>query len=308
MKRKNKKKRNRSRYFIRFFLLSALCVLFILFIYEYYRNDLIHFQRQLTERTGIFWAEIKKKYHFFQEEDNMPPLSFSCLYGEVPFYEENCAEQVIWNRGYTVAFYEPYRNARWVAYELTREKNKGKIKRKNQFMKDPSVQGVCADHKDFYKSGYDRGHLAPAADMKWDSTAMIQSFYYTNICPQNPSLNKGLWKILEDRIRYQADNDSVIWIACGPIFEEKRQTMGDNQIVVPDAFFKVIVSPYTYPPKGIGFVFQNEALSGRLKDYVLTIDSVEKLTNIDFFHRLPDSLENWIESRTRTEHWEYIFD
>ena len=125
----------------------------------------------------------------------------------------------------------------------------------------------------------------------------------TNICPQIPELNRGRWKELEEQIREWVQRDSALLITCGPIVSTPRKTIGRHEIVVPARFFKVVAVPYTGTPRGIAFIFDNEAEQPSLKELAITIDSVERVTGIDFFHNLPDSIEHKIESDLSLEIW-----
>ncbi len=164
-------------------------------------------------------------------------------------------------------------------------------------MPDPDVRGAKAYTGDYTKSGYDRGHMVPAADMKWSKQAMKESFYMSNICPQNPNLNRGDWNDLEEKSRQWAKKYGAVYIACGPIYDTKRpKRIGNNKVAVPHAFYKVILINDKKNPQAIGFIFPNSAGHKPLKKYIVTVDSVEKRTNIDFFPALPDEVENRIEA------------
>ena len=157
--------------------------------------------------------------------------------------------------------------------------------------------GAKAYTGDYTKSGYDRGHMAPAADMKWNKQAMEESFYMSNICPQNPNLNRGDWNDLEEKSRQWAKKYGAVYIACGPIYDTKRpKRIGNNKVAVPHAFYKVILINDKKNPQAIGFIFPNSAGHKPLKKYMVTVDSVEKRTDIDFFPALPDEIENRIEA------------
>ncbi len=148
-----------------------------------------------------------------------------------------------------------------------------------------------------HASGYDRGHMAPAADMKWSKQAMAESFYMSNICPQNPNLNRGDWNDLEEKSRQWAKKYGAVYIACGPVYDHgKPKRIGNNKVAVPDAFYKVILINDSKTPQAIGFLFPNKAGHKPLKKYIVTVDSVEKRTGIDFFPALPDEVENRIEA------------
>ena len=191
----------------------------------------------------------------------------------------------------------------WVSYELTREETKGKEKRGNRFIADPLVTGPIATNADYTRSGYDKGHMAPAADMKWSPEAMKESFYFSNMCPQHPQLNRRGWKNLEEKIRNWAIADSAIIIICGPIIEKQPKTIGKNKVAVPQRFFKVVLSPFAKPIRAIGFLFNNEQAVEPLSSYVVTVDSIESLTNMDFFAPLPDEIENKIEADANYSLW-----
>lgn len=218
---------------------------------------------------------------------------------EIPRYESSRGGQLIEHTGFTLSYDADYKTPQWVAWVLTAEEVDGTCSRKSSFSPDPKVRGAKAYHKDYTRSGYDRGHMAPAADMKWSEEAMEASFYTSNICPQNQNLNRGDWKDLEELERDWAQRYGAVAIAAGPIYTSTRpQRIGANRVAVPDAFFKVLLVGYPDHPKAYGFVFKNEAGSRPLTRYQRTVDEVEELTHMDFFSALPDEVENRIESIT----------
>lgn len=222
---------------------------------------------------------------------------------EIPHSSIPRQEQIIHHTGYTVSYNKDLKLPNWVSYELTRQETKGKEKRGDNFIADPSVKGHIATNSDYARSGYDKGHMAPAADMKWSPAAMKESFYFSNMCPQHPQLNRRGWKNLEEKIRDWAIADSAIIIICGPIVDKQSKTIGKNKVAVPKRFFKVILSPFVKPMRGIGFLFDNEMAVDPLSSYVVTIDSIERLTNMDFFSSLPDEIENKIEAESNYLQW-----
>lgn len=190
-----------------------------------------------------------------------------------------------------------------VVYELTATETIGKEKRFNNFEHDPKVAG-CAFPWDYTNSGYDRGHMAPAADMKWNLQAMRESFYMTNVCPQNRSLNSGAWHKLEKKVREWAERDGALIVITGPIVSSKNETIGkETHVTVPTAFFKVILAHNVQPMRAIAFVYPNERSKGGLREHVKSVDEVEILTGLDFFASLPDDIENKIESRCNLDEW-----
>ena len=216
---------------------------------------------------------------------------------EIPVMQSRTGGQLIKRKGYTLSYNADYKTPQWVAWELTGKETKGKEERTNKFLPDPDVRGAKAYSNDYTKSGYDRGHMAPAADMKWSKQAMAESFYMSNICPQNPNLNRGDWNDLEEKSRQWAKKYGAVYIACGPVYDHgKPKRIGNNKVAVPDAFYKVILINDSKTPQAIGFLFPNKAGHKPLKKYIVTVDSVEKRTGIDFFPALPDDVENRIEA------------
>ena len=192
----------------------------------------------------------------------------------------------------------------WVAYSLTKQETTGAYSRENTFYPDPQVKGDPVITKDYSNSGYDRGHMAPAADMKWSEKAMRESFYMTNICPQNQSLNRGDWNDLEELARDWAYKYNEVFIACGPIVTDPHHTIGQTRkIVVPSAFYKVFLRKKGSTWSCIGFVFPNQSGSRPLMTYVMSINEIEQMTGIDFFYHLPDEIEDSIENNDSFADW-----
>lgn len=211
--------------------------------------------------------------------------------------------QLLLRTGYTVSYNSHWKLPNWVSYELLRRELQGEASRSNRFATDTDVKGTPANTRDYTRSGYDRGHMAPAGDMKWSKQAMDESFLLSNICPQTPGLNRGRWKELEELVREWAARDSALLVACGPIVSDSPRTIGRNRIAVPDRYYKVVAAPYVERPRGIAFLFDNCDEQPTLQVLAVPIDSVEKITGIDFFYNLPDSIETQIESNLWTHVW-----
>lgn len=223
---------------------------------------------------------------------------------EMPQSPEGLTEQIVKHKGFVLSYNKDMRIANWVAYELTSDEVGGAVKRNGGFYPNPLVLDIQATNDDYRNSGWDRGHLAPAGDMKWNDTAMLECCYLTNICPQNHGLNNGIWHELEKKCRFWAKNYDKVFIATGPVVKENVYgTIGYNQVVVPDAFFKVLMVKAKDEWNAVGFVIKNKADAGLLTDNVMSVDSVEKITGLDFFHALPDSVENRIEKYFNAEFW-----
>lgn len=205
-------------------------------------------------------------------------------------------------RGFTVHFNPELHIPNCVVYELTASETEGSVPRFGSFETDSAVAG-CANPWDYTLSGYDRGHMIPAGDLRWDSMAMRESFKMTNVCPQTRALNSGGWTKIEDKIREWAVRDSALIVVTGPVITRGMKTIGDSHVAVPTAFFKVVLAPFATPMRAIGFVMPNKAANGPLKKYAVSVDEVERRTGIDFFSALPDDIENDIESQLNLSVW-----
>lgn len=222
---------------------------------------------------------------------------------EIP--KTNSKDKIITHTGYSLLYNEIHEQADWVAYELTKEETVKLYERTNKFILDPKVNTITASDSDYKGSGYDRGHLAPASDMGWSSTAMKESFYYSNMSPQNPRFNRGIWKKLEEIVRTWAVENNNVYIVTGPVLKGELTSIGIDKVSVPKYYYKVILD-YSQPSiKGIGFVLPNSGSKEPLKNYAVTIDNVEKFTGIDFFPLLQDKQENLIESTLCIECWSW---
>ncbi len=226
---------------------------------------------------------------------------------EIPRLKEKRQEQVIKHEGYTVSYNSEYRIANWVAYELTATEAKSKkTERSNKFVSDPQVKGATAMNEDYTRSGYDRGHLAPAGDMKWSAKVMRESFYLSNICPQKPKLNRGIWKDLEEQCRLWALDNGSLLIVTGPVITGDMKRLGKNKVAIPKSFYKVLCYYTEKGYKGIGFLFENrDYKDNSLKSMVIPIDSVEKVTGIDFFPSIPDDQEKEMEATVDWSSWSF---
>ena len=222
----------------------------------------------------------------------------------IPTFIKSTKSQVIEHVGYTVSYNEQRRNPNWVAYELTAEEASGSEPRGNDFVPDPMVIGRQANDNDYKKSGWDRGHLAPAADMKWSAQAMEESFYLSNISPQNNNLNRGVWKSIEEKVRDWAVKYGSVLVVTGPVFTTKKGLgyIGKNRVMIPNAFYKVLlVDNGDY--EAIGFYCENVAGKKSLSSYVMSVDQIEEISGIDFFPALSDDVEEVVESRYDLQVW-----
>lgn len=210
----------------------------------------------------------------------------------------------------TVRFNTRTNNPDWVKWKVT-------VDRVGRKIADRKVCSFTADtlnvrdrsnevsSDDYSGSGYDRGHMAPAADMTFSKVAMRECHYMTNICPQSGDLNRGVWKTLEDRTRLWCKRYGTVYIAAGPLYTGKDTAwIGKrHKVAVPDKFFKVVMTRGKGNPKAIGFVFDNRKPDNNLKNAVVTVDEIERLTGFDFFDWLPDDVEDRVEATAKLGAW-----
>ena len=216
---------------------------------------------------------------------------------------ENVSEQIIRKIAYIASYNKDTKTPNWVAWHLTAEHTDGPYKRLSNFHEEEDVPEPRATLQDYRGSGWSRGHMCPAGDNKWNSDAMYESFSLVNVCPQNNSHNSGLWNSIEMDCRRWARQYGDIYIVCGPVLmRENHETIGENAVVVPEAFFKVVLC-LNGKPKGFGIVTRNTDGNRKRDLYYNSIDQVERITGIDFFPALPDELENCIESDVNMNLW-----
>lgn len=216
---------------------------------------------------------------------------------------EGTDSKIINYTGFTVSFNPSKHQPNYAAWELTARETEGTNPRENSFARDYEVDG-CATLDDYRNSGYDRGHMAPSGDMKWDGRAMTDCFLLTNMCPQRKALNSGAWKTLEEKCRQWAQRDSALIIVCGPVLSDRMpESIGESRIPVPLRFFKVVLAPFANPPRAIGFIMNNGRVEGGMQAAATTVDEVERVTGFDFFSALPDDVEAEVESQCNFPLW-----
>lgn len=229
---------------------------------------------------------------------------------EIPQNLQGSEGKILRRVGYTTSYNARNRIPNWVAWHLTASHADGRYKRNDQvFHEDTEVGNPRAYDSDYRSSGYDRGHMCPSGDNKWDKTAQEQSFLFTNICPQRHNLNTGAWNDVELQCRAWAKRYGDLYIVCGPVlYDQQHKTIGRNRVVVPEAFFKVVLRQESRSNggkyyKAIGFLYENKGASRDMSRYVRNVDDIEQLTGLDFFSALPDNIEDKIEKNADLRDW-----
>ncbi|MBO5626785.1 MAG: DNA/RNA non-specific endonuclease [Prevotella sp.] len=262
------------------------------------------------------------------QEPAQPSPDFNTAAIEIPRSNRKFPEQILVRVNYTTSYNKETKCPNWVAWRLEKDKTDGPYSRKGVPYYDENYKayGIGNLTESMARGNYitdmeagpprqeisdwadrpsntDHGHICPAADNRWSKAAMNQSFLLTNMCPQDHNLNGGDWKALEDRCRGWAIHYGDIYIVAGPIFYNGiTQTMGQNKVGIPDAFFKVVLC-LGKKPKALGFIFPNNGTHHKLESYVLTVDEVEEITGFDFFYNLPDDIETAVEAVSNLNAW-----
>lgn len=204
---------------------------------------------------------------------------------------------------YVLGYIEKYEQAAWVAYVLTSEDTLKVCTKRYSFKIDREVETGSANSSDYKGSGYDRGHLIPAADMRKDCASLQETYFYSNCSPQLPGFNRGKWRSLELWTRHLLRYYEKIYIVTGPILTDGLPTIGDNEVAVPNFFYKAIVMYDGTDYSAVGFVMPNKKTSRPLNDYIVPVNFIEALTGIDLFSNLSDDIEEKIESYRNEEVW-----
>ncbi len=211
--------------------------------------------------------------------------------------------EIIKHTYFSLAYSEDDEQAYWVFYHLTPELINGTQSRTDDFRPDPIVSTGSASLADYSGSGYDRGHLCPAADMTLNKTSMSETFFLSNMSPQVAVFNRGVWSTVEDQVRKWAIEFNGLDVATGPIFKDNLGTIGINQVTVPGYYYKVL---YSEKEKiMLGLILQNKSGSKPLDQFVVPVDVIEQQTVVDFFPGLPDDIENKLEGSVNTTGWSF---
>jgi len=283
--------------FLKEYWLSIFVLLFMTIIVTCSTMGSILSKKDNTNNTIAAFADIQDSNVDAVEERGR--INF-----DIPSPLENVPEQILYRKGYVVSYNKETRNPNWVAWHLTSNHTTGEFRRPgNAFHEDFDVPTPRANNNDYKGSGWSRGHMCPAGDNKWDPDAMYESFLLSNVCPQNANLNSGLWNQIEISCRIWAEKYGDIYIVCGPIFFNKEhETIGMSEVMVPEAFFKVVLC-LNGEPKGIGFICRNTDGYKSRDMYVNSIKQVERITKMSFFPHLDQSVAEKVKNQSNMNDW-----
>ena len=225
------------------------------------------------------------------------------ILGDFNFYPTSTTNEVYNRKGFSFSYSETHEQSEWVAYELTDKDMVATNYNRPYFNQDPIVTTASADWRNFKNSGYDRGHLCPAGDRKYSKELYDETFFTSNIAPQIPSFNNGVWNRLEQKTRYWATKYNGLYVITGGVLKGEMKTIGKEKVAVPNYFYKILMTKDH--SKMIGFLVPHEPSKAPLYSFVVTVDEIEKLTGIDFFPELEDTIENKLEAEVSYKKWSF---
>lgn len=221
------------------------------------------------------------------------------------FLPTSTTNQIVHHEGYSLSYNESHEQAEWVAYELKEDHITRTNFKRPYFEVDNAVKTNSAHWKNYKQSGYDRGHLCPAADRKYSKAAHDETFLTSNISPQRHDFNSGIWNTLEQKVRYWANKYDGVFVVSGGVLEDNLKTIGSEEVSVPDYFYKIICDYNNGQPKLIAFLMKHENSNRPLYEFVVSVNDIETRTGIDFFSQFEDVLEEQLESSTSYKNWSF---
>jgi endonuclease G len=221
------------------------------------------------------------------------------------FLPTSTTGQIVHHEGYSLSYSELHEQAEWVAYELKKSHLSNSNFKRPYFEIDKAVKTGAASWRNYKNSGYDRGHLCPAGDRNYSQVAHDETFLTSNISPQDHDFNSGIWNTLEQKTRYWASKYDGVFVVTGGILKGNLKTIGEENVAVPNAFYKIILDNNTGKTKMIAFLMPHKNSDLPLYEFVVSVDSIETLTGIDFFPELDDSIENDLESKSDYKGWSF---
>ncbi|MCX6181265.1 MAG: DNA/RNA non-specific endonuclease [Bacteroidetes bacterium] len=234
-------------------------------------------------------------------------LIVSFLVAAMPAYSQNwelpLSSTFDYHSGYSFEYSHEFKQSKWVAYKLIGSNALKKTQPEVQFFNDPKLPAGALNSEDFYQRVYPPGHLKPSGDSRSDVNEMHDSYYYANVCPMQPTFDQENWRILENMVRGWSQIFDTIYVVSGPAFKKTSDSVGIHKVAVPDYFYKVLLVHNGIDMQMIGFVLPNIDVRYDYLKTPVSVDSIERLTGIDFFYQLPEYLEQDLEKQVNTSFW-----
>lgn len=238
-----------------------------------------------------------------EQDDTIFTTTATAKIGDFNFLPTSTSNDIYTNEAFSFSYIEKYEQSEWVAYELSSNDMSNADFKRPYFNQDNSVKTKSADWRNYKKSGYNKGHLCPAADRKSSYQMYETTFLTSNTSPQLYDFNSGIWNRLEQKVRYWAERYDGIYIVTGGVLEDGLKTIGIEEVAVPNYFYKIILT--NDKTNMIGFLMPHQDSNKPLYSFVVSVDEIEKMTGIDFFKDLQDDLENKLESNNGYKNWKF---
>lgn len=221
------------------------------------------------------------------------------------FWPASTTGAIVHHNYFSLSYNEPYEQAEWVFYRLDKSQLTADYRKRPFFIDDPKVITKSADWRNYNGSGYDRGHLCPAGDRRFSEEAYHETFYTSNITPQDKRFNAGVWNRLEQQTRFWAKKYGTVFVITGGILKDDLPTIGREAVAVPKYFYKIIARETNGSVFSIAFLMENEESTDSLKEFAITVDSLELLSGINFFKAMPNEMQEQLESSVRLSDWKF---
>lgn len=257
----------------------------------------------LIENPTFFQSEVKQEEVLIRANESKPATGTAISFNDL--FPTSTTGAVVLHNNYVLSYHEKHEQAEWVFYELKNRKESNANFERPFFIFDPKVKTQSADYRNYKNSGYDKGHLCPAGDMKFSKEAFDETFYTSNISPQKNEFNAGVWNRLEQKARYWSQKYDNIYVVTGGVLTEGLRTIGKESVSVPKYFYKILLDETDGDYKMIAFLVPHENSKKPLYEFVVSVDEIERLTGIDFFPGLPDEIENDLEKRNDYKAWSF---
>lgn len=221
------------------------------------------------------------------------------------YIPSSTAGQIVHHSHFSLSYNEAYEQAEWVAYVLKKEHMTYDDRKRPYFIEDPYVATKSADWRNYKGSGFDRGHLVPAGDRRFAKQAYDETFYTSNISPQDRAFNAGIWNRLEKQTRNWAKRYSTVYVFTGGVLTKGLDEIGDEDVAVPTYFYKIIAKENKGTMEVLGFLMQGIEQNKPLQRFVVPIDRIEQLTGIDFFYQMSQASQKAFEEKVDLNNWKF---
>ncbi len=212
---------------------------------------------------------------------------------------------IVQHEHFVLSYSEPHEQAEWVAYQLKKEHLTYDDRERPYFIEDPKVKSKSADWKNYRGSGYDRGHLCPAGDRRFSEYAYNETFYTSNISPQDREFNAGVWNRLEQQVRFWCKKYGDLIVVTGGVLEDGLEEIGTEDVDVPDHFYKIILRNNDDSSSALAFLIPNEPSGQSIQHFLVSIDQVENITGIDFFEKQSKDWQEKVEGQIQKSGWKF---